>query len=43
MQGLSEAELIEKSTRLFDEIQLSDDAIEGTLAFVEKRKPVWNK
>ncbi len=43
MQGLSEAELIEKSTRLFEEIQLSDDAKEGTLAFVEKRKPVWNK
>ncbi len=41
MNGLTECELIEKSTKLFGEIQHSDDAKEGTLAFVEKRKPVW--
>lgn len=40
-EGKSEDELIPVSNKLFREIQLTDDAKEGTLAFVEKRAPVW--
>lgn len=42
MGGKSEEELISLSNKLFEDIQLSEDAKEGTRAFVEKRKPVWN-
>lgn len=37
----SEAENIQASNQLFEEILSSDDAAEGTQAFVEKRNPEW--
>ncbi|WP_304235817.1 enoyl-CoA hydratase-related protein [Jiulongibacter sediminis] len=40
-EGKTEDELIPVSDELFKAIQLTDDAKEGTLAFVEKRAPVW--
>ncbi|MGR3811975.1 enoyl-CoA hydratase-related protein [Jiulongibacter sp. NS-SX5] len=40
-EGKTEDEIIPISDQLFRDIQLTDDAKEGTLAFVEKRKPVW--
>ncbi len=37
----SEHQLMGESTQLFIKISQSADAMEGTLAFVEKRPPVW--
>lgn len=41
MEGKTEKQLMQRSNELFEEILSSDDAKEGTMAFVEKREPVW--
>ncbi len=37
----TDAELWDDSTKLFEKILKTEDAMEGSLAFVEKREPVW--
>lgn len=42
MNGKDTGQLIKESNQLFVDILESEDAKEGTLAFVEKREPRWN-